>query len=486
MRCFLLALVGLALLATPASAAVIEIEDHFCGCDPSSGDADTRGLVVRAAPGEVNNISVHRSPRGVVIDDRGAALTGACRPASSGGRFCRGQFDGVEVELGDGSDRIDFRDLGGSVAGGPGDDEIVVAGPPHVLTGGPGADLLDARLAPGSAISYAGHSAGVTVSVNGLADDGAAGEGDNVLGSLGSIEGGSGDDTLTAGPDSTGLTGGAGDDTLVGSPEGESLLGQEGDDDIQAGDGTDFLEGGPGADRLGGGPGVDEAGYADHDEALRLSIGDGPGDGAAGEGDDILGDVENLTGGRGSDLLIGDDDGNRMIAYAGQDVLRGGGGPDELIGYDDGDELDAGPGADRVQAGALDRPLLADGELDRTDCNANAPVIEADAFDTFRRCAPLPRFRPLGRLRRGRPVRLTLRCPPPTAVPCRGHFFIRAVRGHRRLSRRVRFGPIRPGGRAVLSVRPLVPLGRDSLIQAVGVSIRNDNVHSVTPWLAGF
>ena len=32
----------------------------------------------------------------------------------------------------------------------------------------------------------------MTVSLNGLADDGAAGEGDNVLGSLGSIEGGVG------------------------------------------------------------------------------------------------------------------------------------------------------------------------------------------------------------------------------------------------------------------------------------------------------
>jgi Ca2+-binding RTX toxin-like protein len=486
MRSLLLALVALALLASPASAAVIEIEDHFCGCDPSSGDVDTRGLVVRAVPGEVNRMSIRSSPRGVVIDDLGAALTGACRLATSGGRFCRGQFDGVEVELGDGSDRIDFRDLGGSVDGGPGDDEIVVTGPPHLLVGGPGADLLDARLAPGSAISYAGHTEGVTVSVNGLADDGAAGEGDNVLGPLGSIQGGSGDDTLVAGPDSTGLTGGAGNDTLVGSPEGESLLGQEGDDDITAGDGTDHLEGGPGADRLSGGPGRDEASYADHVEGVRVSIGDGPNDGVNGEGDDVLEDVEDLTGGRGWDLLYGDDDGNRLIAYGGQDVLNGGAGPDRLIGWDDGDRLDAGSGRDSVEVGALDHALLADGEADRTDCNSSAPVIASDTLDTFRRCAPLPRFRPLGRLRRGRPVRLTLRCPPPTAVPCTGHFFIRAVRGHRRLSRRVRFGPIRAGGRVVLSVRPLVLLSRDSLIQAVGVSVRDDNVYSVTPWLAGF
>jgi hypothetical protein len=38
MRSFLLAVAALVVFATPASAAVIEIEDHFCGGDPSSGD----------------------------------------------------------------------------------------------------------------------------------------------------------------------------------------------------------------------------------------------------------------------------------------------------------------------------------------------------------------------------------------------------------------------------------------------------------------
>jgi hypothetical protein len=58
----------------------------------------------------------------------------------------------------------------------------------------------------------------VSIRLNDLPDDGAAGEGDNVLGSLGGILGGSGDDTLESGPDAAGLVGGAGDDTLVGSP----------------------------------------------------------------------------------------------------------------------------------------------------------------------------------------------------------------------------------------------------------------------------
>jgi len=484
MRSFLLAVVALALIASPASAAVIEIEEHFCGCDPSSGDEDTRGLIVRAAPGELNRISLRVAPRGVVIEDLDAALTGACRPASSGGRFCRGQYDGVQVQLGDRDDRIDMRDLGGPVDGGPGDDHIVVAGPPSQLLGGPGADLLDARLAPGSSVSYSDHTARVTVRLNDLPDDGAAGEGDNVLGSLGGILGGSGDDTLEAGPGSTGLVGGAGDDALIGSPEGESLLGQEGNDDLAAGDGNDSLEGGAGADRIGGGPGHDEASYAGELEPLRLSIGDGPGDGAKGEGDDILADVEDLIGGRGADVMIGDADANRLVASGGADLLFGGDGADTLEGWDDGDRLDAGSGQDRVRAGASDLPLLDDGERDRTDCHASAPVIEADSLDTFRRCAPRPRTRPLERLRRGRPARVSLRCPPPSAVPCSGRFVVRLIRG-RRVSRTVRFGPIRPGGRVVLKVRLLRALGPDALIRATGVSVRNDNIHSSTSWGAG-
>ena len=484
MRPFLLAVVALALFASPASAAVIEIEDHFCGCDPSSGDEDTRGLIVRAAPGELNRISVRVAPRGVVVEDLGAPLTGACRPASSGGRFCRGGYDGVQVQLGDGDDQIGMRDLGGSVDGGPGDDQIVVAGPPSQLLGGPGADLLDARLAPGSSVSYGDHTAGVTVRLNDLPDDGAPGEGDNVLGSLGGILGGSGDDTLEAGPDSTGLVGGAGDDTLIGSPEGESLLGQEGNDDLAAGGGNDSLGGGAGADRIGGGPGRDEASYAGELEPLRLTIGNGPGDGAEGENDDILADVEDLIGGRGSDVMVGDADANRLVASGGADLLFGGDGADTLEGWDDGDRLNAGPGRDRVRAGASDLPLLADGERDRTDCNSSAPVIAADSLDIFRRCAPRPRMRRLGRLRRGQPVRLALRCPAPSAVPCSGRFVVRLVRG-RRVSRTVRFGPIRPGGRAVLRVRLLRALGPDALIRATGVSVRNDNVQSSTSWGAG-
>ena len=76
---------------------------------------------------------MHTEPAGVVIEDSGAPLTGSCSPSGSGSRVCNGRYDRVHVELGDGIDRLDMRELGGSVEWGPGDDEIVVAGTSGVL-----------------------------------------------------------------------------------------------------------------------------------------------------------------------------------------------------------------------------------------------------------------------------------------------------------------------------------------------------------------
>ena len=123
---------------------------------------------------------------------------------------------------------------------------------------------------------------------------------------------------------------------------------------------------------------------------LRLSIGDGPGDGAAGENDDIGADIEDLVGGSRADVMIGTAAANRLVGHEGADRMVGGEGADTLDGSTDrdGDRLDAGPGRDRVIAGARDRLLLDDGERDRTDCRSSAPRIEADSLDTFRRCAP--------------------------------------------------------------------------------------------------
>lgn len=479
MRSFALALVGLALSVGPASAATIEFEDHFCGCDGSSGDEDTRGIIIRAAPGELNRISVRVAARGVVIEDLGAPLTGACRPASSGGRFCQGGFDGIEAQLGDGSDQISISDLGGSVDGGPGDDDIVVTGAAHLLTGGPGADRLDTRAAPGSGISYVGHTEGVTVSVDALPNDGAPGEGDNVLGPIASIQGGSGDDLLDAGATVTSLLGEGGDDRLVGGSRADYVLGGDGDDTVAAGAGDDRIIGGAGADVLGGGPGRDEVSYVGERVPLRLTIGDGADDGAVGEGDDIQADVEDVIGGSATDVIVGDEDANRLVASGGSDRIAGRGGDDRLEGWNEGARLDAGPGADTLLSGERDLPVLDDGEPDVTFCGGRAPVVEADPLDVFKACAPRVQLRWLRPRRRSGPVRIQVRCDAPSAVPCEGRILIHAFR-HRRILGSVRFGPIEPGGRQRVGARVRIGEAAGPCFHGEVVTRRDDNVQSVT------
>jgi RTX calcium-binding nonapeptide repeat (4 copies) len=478
MRSLGLALLALAFMASPVHAAVIELEDHFCGCDGSSGDTDTVGIIVRAAPGELNRMTVRQMPRGILIQDDGAPLTGRCRPSASGGRFCRGTvFDGVGVHLGDGDDRIQ-QDVQGSADGGAGNDEITSTGTTgtFVLIGGPGADRLEAAGTATVTVSYADHTEGVTVRLNGLADDGAPGEGDNVLGPVTGMTGGSGDDHLEAGPTASGLIGEGGNDTLLGSPEHDGLYGGDGDDELLAGDGDDYLTGAAGADVLSGGPGVDEVSYGGS-APLLLTIGDGTDDGAAGEGDDIREDVESLTGGSGDDVLIGDADANRLIAYGGKDLLRGMGGADRLIGWNDGDELDAGSGPDLVEAGALDRPLLADREADRLNCRSRAPAIEADELDVFRACAPRAYMRIRPRIQPGRRIAMRARCPAESTVPCEGRVWLR-LRGGRHISRALRFGPVEPG--ELIRVRVRLPLRRDACISATTVTNRRDGIRTST------
>jgi RTX calcium-binding nonapeptide repeat (4 copies) len=225
---------------------------------------------------------------------------------------------------------------------------------------------------------------------------------------------------------------------------------------------------------------------------LRLSIGDGPNDGVAGEGDDILGDVEGLNGGPGDDILVGDDDPNRLSGYAGRDVLRGRGGRDELLGWGDGDELDGGAGTDSVSTrprrlrSELDRALLADGEADTLACDGAAPFIEADAIDNLDVCAPSVVVHRRGGMRHHRQATLFVRCPAQTAVPCRGRLWIhlpgtrRDPQGGRRLTRAVRFGPIAAGKRERLQILIRGRLPRHGCVFSTAVTRRDDGVDART------
>ena len=453
MRPLVLALLALAFAPASASATVIHFSVTLCACDYSSGQGDTYGIVVRGGPAEANRVSVEQVPHGILVRDSGAPIVGgACRRLSDSARFCHGVFeDGAEVYLGDRDDSARVADLGGFVFGGDGDDLLYAASGSYRLDGGAGADRLEAGPGAGSGVSYEGRTEGVTVRLNDLPDDGAAGEHDDIRGLVWSIDGGGGDDVLEAGPGGAYINGYGGNDAIRGGAGSERISGGDGDDNIDAGAGDDELDGGLGADVLGGGSGRDRVSYGRQSvDPLRVSIGDGPGDGAAGEGDDVLGDVEDLSGGEGDDVLVGSDGPNRLEGRSGSDTLIGHAGDDTFSDGAIGDLLDAGPGRDRVTASAGARVRLADGEADRLRCGKMAPEVDADNLDRLTSCAPSAYYASSRGPNRSGRMRMVLECETPSAVPCTGYLQVR--RNGRVASRRFRFGPIE-GRKAAVKIR---------------------------------
>ncbi len=143
---------------------------------------------------------------------------------------------------------------------------------------------------------------------------------------------------------------------------------------LKATSATPYLQlfGGPGNDRfdqplgslvremISGGEGTDHVTYAARAAGVTVTVGDGnpnDGDTVSNEGDEILGDVEILTGtdhddqlsaaglasaitlnGRGgADALVGGDGADVLNGHAGDDLLIGGPGDDTLNGGDDND-----------------------------------------------------------------------------------------------------------------------------------------------------
>ena len=118
------------------------------------------------------------------------------------------------------------------------------------LNGGDGIDTA----------TYVDHAADVKVTIDDIANDGAAGELDNVRSDVENVEGGSGNDNITGSALDNVLNGGGGDDTLSGLAGNDTLIGRAGSDRLLGGDGNDLLVANDGVgDFLDGGNGTDSA-----------------------------------------------------------------------------------------------------------------------------------------------------------------------------------------------------------------------------------
>jgi hypothetical protein len=141
-------------------------------------------------------------------------------------------------------------------------------------------------------------------------------------------------------------TGDLDDSITVGGPVKTQLLGREGNDALSGGGGDDTLNGGVGDDLITGGAGTDTADYSGTSVPVQVDLSNGLPQPTGGAGVDTLAEVENLTGGSGSDVLKGN---------GGPNVLTGGLGDDRLFSRDQAaDTVQCGAGDDFAQHDLLD------------------------------------------------------------------------------------------------------------------------------------
>ena len=209
-----------------------------------------------------------------------------------------------------------------------------------VLAGFEGLDVAD----------YSNRTEPLVLDLDGDADDGAKGENDRIWVDVELVKGGQGNDRINGNEISNGIKGGGGNDTI---------------------------DGGLGDDYISGGEGSDTAYYGRRRENLRITLGDGEyNDGAIGEEDKLESDVENVTGGYGNDVIIGDGKSNILRGGAGNDEIRGGAGNDVIYGDDGRDKLYGDAGNDTFFA----RSTVAANDL--VNGGAGTDRAQVDSLDT--------------------------------------------------------------------------------------------------------
>jgi Ca2+-binding RTX toxin-like protein len=220
------------------------------------------------------------------------------------------------------------------------------------FVGGPGSDTFVAEATPDGSdrfttegfdtAVYSARTTPVVISLDGVANDGAAGERDDIGNA--DVLGGAAADTLISVDASvrSQLLGGPGDDTLTGVG---NLFGESGQDRLTlngANSGIQVL-GGDGNDKLTH-PGSGPRAFMDGQGGADTVTGGNSGDNLfGGDGDD------RIMGGEGDDTLLGDAGNDTLVGLFGNDQIGGGDGNDDLVAtieQDGSDALSGGPGVD--------------------------------------------------------------------------------------------------------------------------------------------
>lgn len=183
---------------------------------------------------------------------------------------------GAMLDGGAGNDVLKGWETGETLRGGPGDDEISAGGGADHIEGGDGNDMLHPDTYKDPAADYVDGGPGldtvddwtipsnnynppISVSMDGVANDGRPGEADNVVNVekidshvSGTLAGGPGDDLFTVYANLD-----EGNSTLIGNGGNDKLTAGHYADTLDGGAGNDVLVGGLGNDAITGGPGQD-------------------------------------------------------------------------------------------------------------------------------------------------------------------------------------------------------------------------------------
>lgn len=370
-----------------------------------------------------------------------------------------GERNDIVVGRGSDTDGITLRDAGVAVTAGPGcaaiDAHAVRCIHPWLRVA-----LIDAG---------DGDDAVRTVSFSDVA---LGGEGADVLSGRGTLLGGPGNDVLT----STSPPACRDEKGPCGEPP-DALLGGPGDDILRGGVGNDLLSGdgvapnqpdsGGGDDTIDGGGGLDNMSYAGRATPVRIDLSGATVGGSPDERDRITG-VEDVTGGDGDDVLLGDDDDNGLTGGPGNDSLQGRGGDDDLDGglgadrlrgNDGNDDIDSDQAGDAMYGGRGDdrlwNPRGTSGLLARTvHCGSGRDIVHGPQGQLLTACETADvgeltvsvRRTPAGRLRFDWHCEGGLRC----------EFALTLSRRTIKLARRN--VTITPVGTHSLTVRPTRPI----------------------------
>jgi Ca2+-binding RTX toxin-like protein len=233
--------VAAVLVAAPTAQAAT-IQAVYYSPDPS--------YLYQADPGEANDLhlSVDLQTSSMVLRDPGVTMRAGDDFArercvlSSGLGVCRDPTQIMEVRLGDRDDAVALE--GGSentiwsVDGGSGADKLRGSAFTDAFRGGAGGDDFGGG-AGKDWVYYDAQTGPVHVKIDGVANDGEAGEKDNVR------------------SDVEVVFGSPADDVLVGNGSSNTFDGYTGDDQLNGGAGADVLDGGFGSDYVKGGSGRD-------------------------------------------------------------------------------------------------------------------------------------------------------------------------------------------------------------------------------------